>query len=187
MNQNDSDKAFGVIDFYNFVYRLKSLPRAGWLRNNIPPEKCESVAEHTLGMAALALYLMDQFHLDIDKSKVLMMIIIHDLGEVIVGDITPKDEITVEDKFKKELEAINEIFNSFNEPDKFISLWKEFETNNTPEARFVKQLDKLEMALQAKFYEKELDIDLNEFFESALDAMKDKEFKILIEGIKNAK
>lgn len=46
------------------------------------------------------------------------------------------------------------------------NLWNEYEAASTPEARFVKDLDKLEMILQAHEYEEEQDVDLSEFFDS---------------------
>ena len=49
----------------------------------------------------------------------------------------------------------------------WLSLFDEYETGSTPEAVFVKQLDKLDMGLQAKVYQQEQGIDLDEFITSA--------------------
>jgi putative hydrolase of HD superfamily len=45
-------------------------------------------------------------------------------------------------------------------------LWLEYENNSTPEAKFVKDLDKLEMILQAVEYEHEQNKVLDDFFRS---------------------
>ena len=49
----------------------------------------------------------------------------------------------------------------------FLSLWEEFESGSTPEARFVRQLDRLEMGLQAALQEAEGFQGMAEFFDSA--------------------
>lgn len=49
----------------------------------------------------------------------------------------------------------------------FEGLWLEYEEGVTPEARMVKDLDKLEMMQQALVYEKEHGVDLSEFYSSA--------------------
>lgn len=41
---------------------------------------------------------------------------------------------------------------------------QEYESQQTPEAKFVKELDVIDMLLQAFEYEKEQNVDLNEFF-----------------------
>jgi len=47
-------------------------------------------------------------------------------------------------------------------------LWNEYETGETAEARFVKDLDRIEMALQASEYEDRRAIDLQPFFDSSI-------------------
>ena len=51
-------------------------------------------------------------------------------------------------------------------------LWEEYESCATPEAKLVKDFDKLEMILQAAEYEKESDVNLEEFFSSVLGKLK---------------
>ncbi|KAF9601821.1 hypothetical protein IFM89_023480 [Coptis chinensis] len=45
-------------------------------------------------------------------------------------------------------------------------LWMEYEENSSPEAKVVKDFDKVEMILQALEYENEQGKDLDEFFQS---------------------
>lgn len=45
-------------------------------------------------------------------------------------------------------------------------IWREYEDASTSEAQFVKDLDKLEMILQAHEYETEQEMDLSDFFAS---------------------
>lgn len=152
------------------INHLKQLFRKGWLRS-ISPEKCESVADHTFGMAMMTWLLADHFSPELDREKVLKLSLIHDIAEVYAGDTTPDDGLTPEEKNARELAALKKIFSGFPNGDSYIALWKEFENGSSAEARFVKQIDRLEMALQAGVYEHQHDIDLQEFFDSAAQSI----------------
>jgi putative hydrolase of HD superfamily len=133
---------------------LKSLTRSGWQRVGI--ERPESVASHSWGMSALALRLCPG---NLDLSKVLSLCIIHDIPEIIVGDLTPEDDCT--NKAKDEHNAMTQI------APQWLDLFEEYESGETAEAKFVKQIDKLDMALQAVIYRNEQAIDTSQFIESA--------------------
>ena len=45
-----------------FDFQVIDLYRQGWLKRGIPPQACESVAEHTLGVAVLTWWLADAFY-----------------------------------------------------------------------------------------------------------------------------
>lgn len=150
-----------INELYQHIAELKKLKRTGWTHNGI--ENPESVADHSFGVIVIALFMGQGKGLDMEK--VLKTAIIHDLGESLIGDITPKEN--VQDKSFQEASALKMIVDSFSDRDELLELWKDFEYKRTPEGRFVKNLDKLEMALQAKFYQEETGIDLGEFVESA--------------------
>lgn len=152
------------------INHLKQLFRKGWLRN-ISPEKCESVAEHTFGMTMMAWLLADEFFPGLNHEKVLKISLIHDIAEVYAGDTTPYDGLTPEEKNTRELEALRKIFSGLPNGDSYIAFWEEFESGSSPEAKFVKQIDRLEMALQAGVYEYQHGIDLEEFFDSAAQSI----------------
>ena len=130
---------------------LKDVVRAGWLRAGV--ENPESVAAHSWGMAMLATQLCPD---DLNLQRVLELCILHDIAEVRVGDITPHDNIAPEEKHRLESEAIEEMGIEAN------AIFAEYEAQETPESRFVRYLDKLDMALQAEIYESQ-NLDLSEF------------------------
>ena len=134
---------------------LKGVVRAGWVRAGV--EQPESVAAHSWGMAMLATQLCPD---DLNLQRVLELCIHHDIAEVRVGDITPHDNIEPEEKHRLETEAIQEMGIDAS------SIFAEYESQETPESRFVRYLDKLDMALQAEIYESQ-DIDLSEFKKAA--------------------
>lgn len=142
-----------TIKVYNQINRLKDEDRTrrGWIDRKVPG-RVESVAEHCFAMSNLAILLNSQYNLNLDMEKVLTMINIHEYGEIYVGDIIPKDGISKEEKYQKELEAITMVMGTHPGTERIINLWKEFESLETDEAIFVFLLDKFQSVLQAKEY-----------------------------------
>ena len=66
------------------------------------------------------------------------------------------------------------------------NIWDEFLVRDTPESRLVHELDKLEMALQAKIYEKDVDPErVKPFIISAVEQIIDPDLKkILVDILK---
>lgn len=149
------------------ILGLKKVLRSGWLRAGI--ESPESVAAHSWGMSVLALKLAPP-HLDL--VRILSLCIVHDVPEVRVGDLTPHDDTT--SKAEDEHNAMQEL------APEWLALFEEYELGQTPEAKFVKQLDKLDMALQAEIYQSEHGISLEEFIESARLRINDDELKNIL-------
>ena len=152
------------IKVYNIVNGLKGIKRQGWVNRQIPG-RLESVAEHCFAMTNLAILINLEHNLNLDMAKVLTMINIHEYGETIAGDITPKDGISKEEKYNKEMKAILEVMGDHPGKTTILELWKEFEAKSTPETIFVSLLDKFKSVLQAKEYSKKFNrIDIyNEF------------------------
>ncbi len=119
-----------------------------------------------------------------DVLKVLRMALLHDFGEIYVGDITPADAIDRDEKYRLERRAVLQVFNKLPRGADYIDLWEEYEQGVSPEARFVRQLDRLEMALQASVYEHQQLADLSEFFVSAEQALTAPGLQSLLEALK---
>lgn len=151
------------------MLQLKDVERTGWVRAGV--NKPESVAAHSWGMATLALKLCPK---ELDLSRVLSMCLVHDLAEVIVGDLTPHDKIGGEEKHQLERQAMLEM------APEWVDLFDEYESASTPEAKFVKTMDKLDMGLQAIRYT-EQDIDLSEFISSARNTTDKTDLAYLLE------
>ena len=134
------------------ILHLKQVFRKGWLERGLPPARCESVAEHSFGNAMLCLLLAQQ-QPDLNVEKILRMALIHDLGEVYVGDLTPTDAVDPKKKYATEKQAVLKILSGLPAGDTLLENWEEYEAQVTPEAQFVKQVDRLEFALQAAQYE----------------------------------
>ncbi len=127
--------------------KIKDLKRQGWC--NLEVSNPESVACHSYGVALLAYLLCPK---ELNKQKCIEYAIVHDLAEIIVGDITPDQNISLEDKHKKEVAAMTQISGELNCPN-LLKDFEEYEAQETPEAKFVKELDRIDAILQAKYYD----------------------------------
>ena len=149
------EKLKNSMRFYMLATQLKYKIRSGWDKShwNVSKERVESIAEHVYGTCILALSIDSEFKTDLDINKVIKMLVLHELGEVIIGDITPFDNITPEEKMKKELEAMREVIGDLVNQEEFLSLLFEFDEKKTKEAIFAHHCDKLEADIQAKVYQ----------------------------------
>ena len=173
--------AQALLGFVQFTAKLKSVPRTGWLDRGLDPLRVESVADHSFGVALLAWACALQRHAEgspIDPERVLKLAIIHDLAEAETGDSTPYDPAAIPSKHDPAARrAFLETRHSRN-PDRRAAkqahedtvmrtllaalpdatrsavgeLWDELYLGESSEARFVKQVDRLETFLQSRLY-----------------------------------
>ena len=80
------DKAKSVLDFYVLCNKLKDIVRTGWKDWRVSRERVESIAEHIYGVQMLAIAMHSEYQYDIDLTKVILMLAIHELGETVIGD-----------------------------------------------------------------------------------------------------
>ena len=172
-----------LLEAYFEINQLKHLYRQGWLRRGVPPERCELVAEHVFGMAMLAWWVVDARYPELDRDRVIRMVLAHELGEVYVGDLTPSDGVAPEEKHRLEREAFLRVVARLPRGADYLALWEEFEQGQTPEARLVRQLDRLEMAFQATVYEHQGLGDLGEFFDTTDQAVVDEVLRAVFEEL----
>ena len=146
----------GLMGFTENIIKLKKVPRKGWV-SQVGVENPESVADHSFGCALLAMYLGDLKGLD--TEKLVRLSLLHDFHEALIGDYDAFDKQRIgEEKAKKnQQKAISEVFAALPPQirEKYCDLSEEYLRQETPEAKLVKQIDKLEMVLQARDYEKQ--------------------------------
>ncbi|NQV39072.1 MAG: HD domain-containing protein [Nitrosopumilus sp.] len=172
-----------ILDFFKTAVNLKKIQRKGWMDKLSIPNP-ESVADHSYSMAIMGMIISDLENYN--SEKIIKMILLHDLAESEIGDYTP-GQISPEKKNYLENKAFLKILE--NLPDsiktKYLSIWKEYQENNSQESKIVHQLDRLEMALQAKTYETEgySKEKLESFFESAKNEIIQPKLKELFRNI----
>ena len=140
--------------------KLKNVIRTGWKNWNVERERVESVAEHIFGVQMLAIAMKSEYEYDIDIMKVVFMLAVHELGEIVIGDLT-MFEISKEEKAKREKEAVHKILCGLLDGKEIENLFTEFDSHSTKEAMFAYQCDKLECDLQSRLYDEEGCVDLN--------------------------
>ena len=172
-----------LLDFFNTVADLKKIPRKGW-KEKVGLLTPESVADHSYNTAVMGMVLSDLK--EFDTEKILRMALLHDMTESVTGDFTP-EEISKKDKRKMENNAMQDILSKL--PSKLASnytkIWKEYQNGNSKEAILVHEIDRLEMALQARKYSddgypKE---KLEMFFSTAKKEIKSKEVLAILDKI----
>lgn len=180
MNLKSSQKS-DLVSFFRVVCNLKKIKRSGWIdKSNISSP--ESVADHSYSMCMMSMVLSEI--IDLDTEHIMKMANLHDLAESFVGDNMP-DKISYEEKVLLEDKAMRKIISKLPSflRGKYLDIWNEYIENSTVSAKFVHNMDKLEMALQAKEYEfdgyskKSLQI----FLESAADYISNDGFDIIFE------
>jgi len=158
-----------LLELFRQAGLLKTVKRTGWALKGI--EEVESVADHSWRVALMCALLGKEKNLDI--SKVVLMALIHDLGEIEIGDLRWESGRKVigdqKEKHADEEKSVKKLFKGIKDSGEYVALWQEFNEQKTKEARFVKQVDKLEMAFQALEYEQAgcPKDSLNEFWENA--------------------
>ena len=148
-----------VINYYCLCNKLKNTIRTGWKKWNVQRERIESVAEHIFGTQMLAIAMKSEYQYDVDIMKVIYMLAIHELGEIIINDLTPFD-ISIERKEEIEHKAVHDILKELIDGEEIEKLFLEFDAHQTQESIFAFQCDKLECDLQCKLYDQENCVDL---------------------------
>ena len=130
-----------IIDFILELDRLK-----GVMRKNKPIglDRYENSAEHSWQLALLAWSLQPYAPENMDMNRVIHMLLLHDVGEIDVGDTMVYVEEGWEARKIEELAAVTRIFALLPpvQGTVYLALWQEFEAGNTPEARFAHAADR---------------------------------------------
>jgi putative hydrolase of HD superfamily len=132
----------------------------------------------------LAMLFSEAYSPNVDSLKVLQLALLHDFGEIDAGDVTPSDGISKSEKIRMEGESVGRVLGLSPVGSSFIRLWNEYQAGESREARLVKQIEKLEMALQACVYEFQNHGDLHDFFESAGSEIEDPELLRVLAELK---
>jgi putative hydrolase of HD superfamily len=142
-----TDRLQAQFAFLNEADRLKQILRATTLVDGSRPENS---GEHSWHLALYALVLADQAGPGVDINRVIRMLLIHDLVEIDVGDVpihsANGQAHGSEATLAAEAKAADRIFGLLPSDlrDSLRTLWEEFETAETPDARFAKALDRVQ-------------------------------------------
>jgi putative hydrolases of HD superfamily len=165
-----------IFNFISNAGKLKGKERRGWVMHGI--KNSETTAEHTFHLALLV-WLVARKKKNINVDQAIKMALVHDLCEVYAKDITPYDPLLPDDlkeakkvlrkwpkftpelkkkkekdKYQMELKGLEKLISSLplETAQEIKNIWLEYEKKSSPEARFVKQADKMINFLQGIEY-----------------------------------
>ncbi|CAD6583936.1 MAG: hypothetical protein TREMPRED_003696 [Tremellales sp. Tagirdzhanova-0007] len=172
--KSTGNEALDTLAFLHLLEQLKVQKRSGWIREGV--REPESISDHMCRMALMAMMIPNSQERPLDIPRCVMMALVHDLAEAHVGDITPVEGVPPHIKHELEEQAMDSFLNEMlsgagntDARERFRSLWDEYERRETPESKLVKDLDRLELALQAVEYERSQDVrTLHPFFAGSI-------------------
>jgi putative hydrolase of HD superfamily len=192
-----------LLELVRFAAKLKSMPRSGWLDRGVPLMQVESVADHSLGVALVAWGCALQRQAEgvaIDPERVLMLAILHDLAEAETGDLPPYDRAAIPDEHDPEARrafletrhhrdpdrdaakragedaAVRKLLNTLPSGTRaaLAEVWADLRQGTSREARFVKQVDRLETFLQSRCYlRSDPTLPMASFYEEVFESIDD--------------
>ena len=196
-----------MLRFMQLALDLKKVQRQGWIDRGVPNP--ESSADHSWSVAFFG-WLLAQERDDLNAERIMLMALVHDLPEALAGDATPFDRHRADDgtiaddhfraapvydesekrlKRRREREALMQMAGSL-EPElrkMIVEIWDEYTSSLTREARFVRDLDKLETVLQAEAYlEAHPNIVIDSFRAGADRDIDDPQLRTLLASIRDS-
>ena len=141
----EEERLDGYLAFIKETELLKNVLRTAWGSAG----RQESTAEHSWRLALFAALMLGEYP-ELDGKRVLLMCLIHDLGELYDGDISAALMPDEQQKHAEEQRSVERLFSFLPDKDRenFMAIWKEYNENSSPEAHLVKALDKAETILQ---------------------------------------
>lgn len=139
------DRLNRQLEFLLEVDKLKHVLR----RTLLPMGRRENSAEHSWHLAVFAMALAEFADEKVDISRVIQLLVVHDIVEVDAGDVFVYDDAAQRNKLAREQQAADRIFGLLP-PDQattFRQLWDEFEQCQTPESRFAQAIDRFQPLL----------------------------------------
>ncbi|KAI9042909.1 HD domain-containing protein [Aspergillus affinis] len=157
------------VPFFHLLERLKTTKREGWRRFGITSG--ESISDHMYRMSVMTMLAPPTLAPQINLPHCMKMALIHDMAESLVGDITPVDKVDKSEKARREADVMDYISKNLLGAvpggmlagTDILKVFQEYEDNVTLEAKYVHDIDKMELLLQMVEYERTHDLDLSEF------------------------
>lgn len=133
------------LDFIRQLDSMKSILRMNIL---LDESRREDDAQHSWHAAVLAMVMQEYAAEPIDITRVVPMLLVHDLVEIGAGDTYAYDEVGYQSKAEREKKAADALFGPMGEQGRQIrALWEEFEKAETADARFAAAMDRVQPLL----------------------------------------
>lgn len=157
-----------MLMFVELLRLLKTQKRTGWIDKGMPVRAAESISDHMYRMSIIAMAVPNPA---INTHTCARIALVHDIAEALVGDITPFGGVSKAEKHRREwatVQYLAQLIEPYNArfAAELVELWLDYEEIRTPEARYVKDIDKFELMCQTYEYEQQFgsQYDLHEFY-----------------------
>lgn len=134
------------LQFIVEIDKIKQIYRQTYLSD---ASRKENDAEHSWHIALMAYLLREYADASVDVSRVVPMVLMHDLVEIDAGDTYAYDTVGKATQHEREEKAATRIFGLLPEEqrDWCMKLWQEFEAYETEDAKYAHLLDNLQPLL----------------------------------------
>lgn len=137
-----------IMNFMREIEKLKQVTRIVYLSDQ---KTLEDDTQHSWHMAMMLMCLKEEIWLKFDILKAMKMIMLHDLGEIYVGDsFIAFDQEAKKLKDQKEAESLDKVLSLLpsDVKEEFASLVDEYNQRQTIESKIVKALDQIQYKIQ---------------------------------------
>ncbi|MCX6820784.1 MAG: HD domain-containing protein [Candidatus Aenigmarchaeota archaeon] len=181
MESSEDSRISGLLEFLRYAGKLKETKRSGWLTMRVASgDEAESVADHVFRTALMALAVGDAMNSErggaekLDVGKLTKLVLLHEVGESVIGDWdhVKKRQHGADNKKRLEREAVVKIVSTLPPAmaDEYLKLFDEFEDGKSEEAKLAKAFDVLERMMQAAHYAKKTgNSDIKIIFDDGLN------------------
>ncbi|CCC69928.1 hypothetical protein NCAS_0D03470 [Naumovozyma castellii] len=168
-----------ILAFLSITQLLKVQKRTGWVNNGV--ENPESISDHMYRMSIMSMLIKNP---QVNRDRCVRISLVHDIAEALVGDITPLDPMTKEEKHHREWVTVQYLANTLVKPynedaaREISEDWLTYENGTGLEGQYCKDLDKYEMLVQCFEYEQKYNGEKNlDQFWGCVDVIKTDEIK----------
>ena len=147
---------------------LGDLVRSGPLQWKVDRFRTEDVKDHVFDLILMTKLIKPYIPSYVDTDKMIDYAIVHDLEEVITGDITKFQGVSSEEKARVNKIAMDYLIDEYGDIINLDRLFNEYESRSTLEAKILLMLDKVNSSVAFLKYdnEKKIDMDNPEIIES---------------------
>ncbi|WP_069807538.1 HD domain-containing protein [Vulcanisaeta thermophila] len=168
----------GIVD------SILNIPRVGWVQRGVPHGIAETVGDHILLTSYLAMVMCRELMnngVSVDLGKCLIMALIHDAHEAIVGNVGNNVRSSIPGWYEVEAAA----FNSLGLPREFMDIFREYRYGASTEGLITQLADKMATLIRACLYSRrgydvrELVVSYRDSVNKAFNALQDNVRRIL--------
>jgi len=140
---------------------LGDIKRSGPIQWKIDRFRTSDIKNHILDLIVITKLLKPHLPAYIDTEKMIDYAIVHDLTEVITGDITTFEGITKEEKKRVEKIAREYLISEYQSMLNINTLLEDFENSKDIEAKILHMIDKVHSSIEFLKYDNEKKVDMD--------------------------